>query len=93
MAGKKKGGGSGVLSVQGAAAGMLAEALLSGHDFIITIATGDDGERYAHLMTGPLVTPCMLGTLSNRCDMPEPGGCRHLVIRCKEKGSKKKQGI
>lgn len=92
MAGKKKQREPDTLSVAEAAAGMLADALGSRGDCIVTFATGDDGERYAHIMTGPLITPCMLGTLSNRCDMPEPGGCRHLVIQCKGKGSGKKHG-
>ena len=92
MAGRKKRQEPDRLSVAEAAAGMLAEALGSSCDCIVTFATGDDGEQYAHIMTGPLITPCMLGTLSNRCDMPEPGGCRHVMVRCEGKGTRKKPG-
>lgn len=92
MAGREKRRKLGGLSVAETAAGMLADALKGGCDFIITFGMGDDGEQCVHLMTGPLITPCMLGTLSNRCDMPEPGGCRHVMVRCEGKGTRKKPG-
>lgn len=59
----------------------LSAALLQQEDFIITYETTDEGNRLMHVMTGPLITPCMLGTLSNRCEQAEPGMSRHLVLK------------
>jgi len=73
-------------------AGMLAEALENGCDFILTFGDDDDGKPCMHVMTGPLITPCMLGTLSNRCEFLNPGSCQHIVVRRDSKGFGKRSG-
>lgn len=59
----------------------LKAALLNRDDFIITFEADDSGVRALHLMTGKLITPCMLGTLSNRCELQEGEGSRHTVLK------------
>ena len=56
-------------------------ALKKQEDFIVTFETGDDGKRIMHIMSGKLITSCMLGTLSNRCELPEYEGSLHKVLR------------
>ncbi len=62
------------------AAGMLAAALEKGEDFIVTFETVDEG-RQMHILTGSLITPCMLGTLTNRCEMPGFENSCHRVLK------------
>jgi hypothetical protein len=59
----------------------LSDALLEQEDFIITFETTDEGDCVMHVMTGELITPCMLGTLSNRCELPEQERNRHQVLK------------
>lgn len=71
-------------------AGALKAALVNKDDFIITFETDDSGVRALHLMTGKLITPCMLGTLSNRCELQAGEGSRHTVLeKARKKMSKK----
>jgi hypothetical protein len=86
MAGKRKAGKTGrekrdLLPSGDLLRQTLSAALLQQEDFIITYETTDEGNRVMHVMTGNLITPCMLGTLSNRCEQPEPGTSRHLVLK------------
>lgn len=61
----------------------LASALDHGDDFIITRECDPDGRQTLHVMTGKLITPCMLGTLTNRCELQEPEGSLHRAIPVK----------
>lgn len=90
MAGRKKRRETAEIPPADIAAGMLADALEKGCDFLVTFEIGAEGEQCMHLMTGGLITPCMLGTLTNRCEMPEAGEYRHVVIRRDGKGVGKK---
>ena len=56
-------------------------ALKKQDDFIMTFETGEEGKQTMHVMSGKLITPCMLGTLTNRCELPESEGSRHIVLR------------
>lgn len=62
----------------------LAASLGRGDDFIVTFETGDDGQRLMHVMAGNLITPCMLGTLANRCGLPGQQKCRHMILKTDE---------
>lgn len=81
MAGKKRPVGV----PEKAPADILAEALKNAlskrDDFVITFETDDEGNCALHVMTGKLITPCMLGTLSNRCELQEDEGSRHTILR------------
>jgi hypothetical protein len=58
----------------------LSAALKKQEDFIVTFETTDEGNRCIHTLTGRLITPCMLGTLSNRCQLPEQEGSTHTML-------------
>ncbi len=60
---------------------MLSAVLKMQEDFIVTFETSDEGNRLMHVMTGRLITPCMLGTLTNRCGLPEQEGSTHTVLK------------
>ena len=81
MAGtKRKKGRSGIKPAGEPITRYLASALISGDDFIITRESDPDGRQILHIMTGKLITPCMLGTLTNRCQFQEQDGSRHKAI-------------
>ncbi len=81
MAGKKKQ----LKQPETPGAGMLMQTLLSAlkeqEDFIVTLETDDTGKEVLHVMTGKLITPCMLGTLTNRCEYQERDGSRHTILK------------
>jgi len=81
MSGKKKRRKEPGLPPAKLAAEMLPGAISRRQDFLLTFETGDEGKRSMHIMTGNLITPCMLGTLSNRCEQPDHENCCHLVLR------------
>ncbi|MGD1004836.1 MAG: hypothetical protein ABR887_05380 [Methanoregulaceae archaeon] len=62
---------------------MLLSALSNQDDFILTYEPTSNGNTDIHVMCGKLITPCMLGTLTNRADMQESEGCEHLKIESK----------
>ena len=60
---------------------MLVYALGNQDDFIITYETRpDDDKRDIHVLSGKLITPCMLGTLQNRAELQESEGSKRLTI-------------
>jgi hypothetical protein len=59
---------------------VLAASLEKQDDLIITYEVRDSGTQVMHVMAGKLITPCMLGTLTNRCDLPDQEGSTHLVL-------------
>jgi hypothetical protein len=61
---------------------VLSSALSKQDDFIVTYETdADDEERQEiHVMTGKLISPCMLGTLKNRVDLQESDGSKRLTM-------------
>jgi len=63
----------------------LRDALITAYkqqdDFILTYEISNEEDRIVHVMTGRLITPCMLGTLSNRCELSEQEGSRHTVLK------------
>lgn len=81
MAGKKIRREKPDRSISGRVADTLAAAIRKGDDFIVTFETGDEGQRIMHVMTGKLITPCMLGTLSNRCDLPDQQQSLHMILK------------
>lgn len=81
MAGKKKKRKEPSLPARDIAATMFSQALINGDDCILTFETGEEGERVLHILTGQLITPCMLGTLSNRCGLPEQQRSRHIILK------------
>ncbi len=54
--------------------GLLAGALQRHHDFILTFEEDEEGKRVLHLISGKLITPCMLGTLTNRVELQQDEG-------------------
>jgi hypothetical protein len=64
---------------------VLFSALSRQDDFIVTYeADADDEERQEiHVMTGKLISPCMLGTLKNRVDLQESDGSKLLTMEWK----------
>ncbi|OPY37481.1 MAG: hypothetical protein A4E35_01397 [Methanoregula sp. PtaU1.Bin051] len=63
------------------ATGLLAKALVNRDDYIVTLEIDPDHKKILHIMTGKLITPCMLGTLTNRCELQEGEGSRHTKIK------------
>lgn len=61
---------------------VLSSALSKQDDFIVTYETeaDDDDRNEIHVMTGKLISPCMLGTLKNRVDLQESDGSKHLTM-------------
>ena len=61
---------------------VLSSALSQQDDFIVTYETNpDDGDRKdTHVMTGKLISPCMLGTLKNRVELQESDGSKRLTM-------------
>jgi hypothetical protein len=61
---------------------VLSSALSKQDDFIVTYETDADNEdrKDIHVMTGKLISPCMLGTLKNRVDLQEGEGSKRLTI-------------
>jgi hypothetical protein len=54
---------------------MLISALANHDDFIITYETSpEDDSKKLHVLTGKLITPCMLGTLKNRVEIQAKDG-------------------
>jgi len=50
--------------------GLLASALEQEQDFIVTCETDEEtGTKRIHVMTGKLISPCMLGTLKNKVEI------------------------
>ena len=62
-------------------AGPLRDALEQQNDFIVTFEKSDEGTCLVHILTGHLITPCMRGTLFNRCDLPDRLENRHRVVQ------------
>jgi hypothetical protein len=56
--------------------GMLTTALKESQDFIVTFEpkAGDDKKRDIHILTGNLITSCMLGNLMRRARLFEDEG-------------------
>ena len=64
---------------------VLSSALSRQDDFIVTYETDADDEKRKeiHVMTGNLISPCMLGTLKNRVELQESDGSKRLTMRWK----------
>ena len=63
---------------------VLSSALSQQDDLIITYETNPDDEdrKDIHVLTGKLISPCMLGTLKNRVDLQESEGSKLLTMDC-----------
>jgi hypothetical protein len=61
---------------------ILSSALMNQDDLIITYETNPDDEnrKDIHVLTGKLISPCMLGTLKNRVEVQEGEGSRRLTM-------------
>ena len=61
---------------------ILSSAVMNQDDFIITYETNPDDEdrKDIHVLTGKLISPCMLGTLKNRVDLQENEGSKRLTM-------------
>ena len=61
---------------------ILSLALINQDDFIITYETNpnDEDRKDIHVLTGKLISPCMLGTLKNRVDLQESEGSKRLTM-------------
>jgi hypothetical protein len=57
---------------------LLDAALKNQDDFVLTHETESDGRRIIHVMSGKLITPCMLGTLQNRAELWKDKGSRYV---------------
>ena len=57
----------------------LTTALENHDDVIIVFETVPDEEQRVHVMTGRLISPCMLGTLTNRCELQQDEGSTHEI--------------
>jgi len=73
-------GRSGKRTADGTITRHLVSALARGDDFILTRESDPDGRQILHIMTGKLITPCMLGTLTNRCELQEQEGSLHRIM-------------
>lgn len=64
---------------------VLSSALSIQDDFIVTYETDADDEEKneIHVMTGKLISPCMLGTLKNRVELQESDGSKRLTMEWK----------
>jgi hypothetical protein len=62
---------------------ILSLALINQDDFIITYETNTDDEdrNDIHVLTGKLISPCMLGTLKNRVELQESEGSKRLTMK------------
>jgi hypothetical protein len=58
---------------------MLAFALGNQEDFIIAFESGDDDRTILHVMTGKLITHCMLRKLTGQCEVLADEGSRHIA--------------
>ena len=63
---------------------MLDSAIENGDDLILTYETNtDDDKQDLHVLTGKLISPCMLGTLKNKAEIHEEEGSRRVTMRWK----------
>ena len=64
---------------------VLSSALSKQDDFIVTYETevDDEDRKDIHVLTGKLISPCMLGTLKNRVDLQESDGSKRLTMEWK----------
>ena len=64
---------------------VLSSALSRQDDFIVTYETevDDEDRKEIHVLTGKLISPCMLGTLKNRVELQECDGSKRLTMRWK----------
>ena len=60
---------------------LLATALTNGQDFIVTFEPrpGDETKPAIHVLTGPLITSCMLGNLQRRASLYEDEGATMIT--------------
>jgi hypothetical protein len=60
---------------------LLASALRENRDFIVTFETrpGDESKRDVHVLTGPLITSCILGNLQRRASLYEDDGATMMT--------------
>ena len=61
---------------------VLSSALSKQDDFIMTYETevDDEDRNEIHVLTGKLISPCMLGTLKNRVELQESDGSKRLTM-------------
>jgi len=61
---------------------VLSSALSKQDDFIVTYETevDDEDRKEIHVLTGKLISPCMLGTLKNRVELQENDGSKRLTM-------------
>jgi hypothetical protein len=59
---------------------LLRRALHERRDFVIAFEREAENSGPAHVLSGLLITPCMLGTLANRTDQQADEGACHLVL-------------
>jgi len=60
---------------------ILTTTLSNGQDFIVSFEPrpGDESKRYVHVLTGPLITTCMLGNLQRRASLYEDEGATMMT--------------
>jgi len=80
MAGKKKRRSKPRKPLREILTDALTAALENHDDFIVVFETVPDEEQRVHVMTGKLISPCMLGTLTNRCGIQTDEGSRHRIF-------------
>ena len=60
---------------------VLVSSLARQDDYILTYELNtDDGSWKIHIMTGKLISPCMLGTLKNRVELQEKEGSAIITM-------------
>ena len=79
MAGKKKSRSKPHKPFRETLTDALTAAFENRDDFIVVFETVLDEEQRVHVMTGRLISPCMLGTLTNRCELQQDEGSRHEI--------------
>ena len=63
---------------------MLDAVLDNGDDLILTYEMYPDNDRQnLHVLTGKLISPCMLGTLKNKAEIREEEGSKLVTLRWK----------
>ncbi len=79
MAGKKKRRSKPQKPLRETCTDAFTAALKNHDDFIVAFETVSDEKQRVHVMTGKLISPCMLGSLTNRCEIQADEGSRHEI--------------
>ena len=59
---------------------LIRAALNERNDFILAFERDGDEPGKLHAFSGKLITPCMLGTLTNRTELLQEEGSRHEIL-------------